>query len=271
MKYIFYADIFFLTNFMMDYFSLKITGYIRKKKVRTTSYLLGSLFGAGVLTCLIILPVNLGILGKIAAYFAVSFLMCRITFGKEIWKERVISWGCMYLTAIIFGGILVSISYYVRLSNLLIFFCVSGISYLVMRIGVWAYGIRMGRTGTRNDIIEVVLRHRENECRILALYDSGNNLKEPLSHAPVHIIDFSTAKKLLQRKGGTQEKIRIIPFFSLGKEDGILTAFECENVILLKKGSKLETGPAYLGIYKGKLCAGNRYQMILNRSINRWL
>ena len=96
MKYVFYADIFFITNFIMDFMVLKLAGLIRKKKIHTTSYLFGSFFGAAVLTLSVMCPVDLGIAGEIAVYLVVSYLMCMITFGRTGWKENIQSWLAMY-------------------------------------------------------------------------------------------------------------------------------------------------------------------------------
>ena len=106
MKYVFYADIFFITNFIMDFMVLKLAGLIRKKKIHTTSYLFGSFFGAAVLTLSVMCPVDLGIAGEIAVYLVVSYLMCMITFGRTGWKENIQSWLAMYGMAVCTGGIM---------------------------------------------------------------------------------------------------------------------------------------------------------------------
>ena len=90
MKYVFYADIFFITNFIMDFMVLKLAGLIRKKKIHTTSYLFGSFFGAAVLTLSVICPVDLGIAGEIAVYLVVSYLMAGQD-GKRIYSH---GWQC---------------------------------------------------------------------------------------------------------------------------------------------------------------------------------
>ena len=241
MKYVFYADIFFITNFIMDFMVLKLAGLIRKKKIHTTSYLFGSFFGAAVLTLSVMCPVDLGIAGEIVVYLVVSYLMCMIAFGRTGWKE-----------------------------NLVTFLVLAGISYAVISTGVRIVQIKQQKTGTLDDIMEVVLRNKGRTETVLALFDSGNSLLEPISKAPIHIIDLQTAENILG-KGGTKEKIRIIPYHSLGKSNGVMTAFECDEMELTVKGNKIKLGPAYLGIYRGELSAGGKYRMILNRSINKWL
>lgn len=277
MKYVFYADIFFITNFIMDYIILKITGKLLRRKIHTTSYLLGAFSGAGILTLNIIFPIKIRIINQLFAYFAISFIMCILTFrGKGI-KENGKAWICFYVIAFLSGGILNAVYFYTNIQmvlkgmNFTIFMAAAGISYLAMNCIIHAVRARMGRTGNKDDIMEVILCHKGVTRKVNALFDSGNSLKEPISGAPVHIVDYETAGSILKGGQETEEKIRIIPYNSLGKKDGIMTAFECEKVVVNIKGNNIDIGPAYLGIYRGELSAGGRYRMILNRSINTWL
>lgn len=277
MKYVFYADIFFITNFIMDYIILRITGKLLKKKIHTTSYLLGAFSGAAILTLNIIFPIKIRIINQLFAYFVISFIMCILTFGVKCIKENVKTWIYLYVIAFFSGGILNAVYFYTNIQMILkgmdftTFMAAAGISYLAMNYIIHAVRVRMGRTGNKDDIMEVMLCHRGVTQRVNALFDSGNSLKEPISGAPVHIVDYETAGSILKGGQETEEKIRIIPYNSLGKKDGIMTAFECEKVVVNIKGNNIDIGPAYLGIYRGELSAGGRYRMILNRSINTWL
>lgn len=277
MKYVFYADIFFITNFIMDYIILKITGKILKKKIHTTSYFLGAFSGAAILTLNIIFPIRIKIINQLFAYFVISFIMCILTFRLHSMKENVEACLLLYVIAFLSGGILNAIYFYTNFQmilksmNVTTFIIAAGISYLVMDWIVRIVRIRMGRTGVRDDILEVFLYHKGITSKVNALFDSGNSLREPISGAPVHIVDYETADSILKGGRGTEEKIRVVPYNSLGKKDGIMTAFECEKVVVNIKGNKIDIGPAYLGIYRGELSPEGKYRMILNRSINTWL
>lgn len=290
MKYVFYADIFFITNFIMDYILLKITGrLLKEKQIHTTSYLFGAFLGAGILTLNIIFPIKFKIINQIFAYFVISFIMCIVTFRKKSIKENIRICLYLYIMAFLSGGILNTIYFYTNFQMILkgmnfVTFLVSAVlAYLIMNQTIHIIKIKMGRTGAKQDIIKVILCHRGTEQTVSALFDSGNSLKEPISGAPVHIIDYETADNLLKKNQDIQEKmninekisinekIRIIPYNSLGKKNGIMTAFECEKVVINIKGTEIDTGPAYLGIYQGELCAEGKYKMILNRSIDAWL
>ena len=278
MKYVFYADIFFITNFIMDYIILKITGMLLKeKKIHTTSYLMGAFSGAGILTLNIIFPIKFRIINQLFAYFVISFVMCIVTFRKKSIKENIKICLYLYVIAFLSGGILNAVYFYTNFQmmmkgmNFITFTASAGISYLMLNSIVHIMKIKMGKTGNKEDIMEVILYHRGVSKKVNALFDSGNSLKEPISGKPVHIVDYETADSILKGGQETQEKIRIIPYNSLGKKNGLMTAFECEKVIINIKGNNIDIGSAYLGIYRGELCAKGKYKMILNRSIDTWL
>jgi stage II sporulation protein GA (sporulation sigma-E factor processing peptidase) len=156
--------------------------------------------------------------------------------------------------------------------NLWTFLMIAGCSYIIMNEIVHIISIRTGRTGEKNDILKVRLCHHGVTLDTCGLFDSGNSLREPISGQPVHIIDYEAAEKII--KGGrekTGETIRVVPFHSMGREGGMLTAFLCDNVWIDRKGDYVNLGPAYIGIYRGKLSVTGQYHMILNRSINKWL
>ncbi len=301
MKYVFYADIFFVTNFIMDYILLKITGKLLKEnQIHTTSYLFGAFSGAGILTLNMIFPIKFRIINQIFAYLVISFIMCIVTFRKKSIKENIKICFYLYVTAFLSGGILNAVYFYTNFQmilkgmNFITFLVFAGGSYLIMNYIIHIIKIKMGRTGAKQDIIKVILYHRGMRQTVNALFDSGNSLKEPISGSPVHIVDYETASNLLKKNQDIQkkidineesineeiginekininEKIRIIPYNSLGKKNGIMTAFECERVVINIKDTEIDTGPAYLGIYQGELCAKGKYKMILNRSIDTWL
>lgn len=63
------------------------------------------------------------------------------------------------------------------------------------------------------------------------------------------------------------QKYRIIPFRSIGKEDGILEGTEVDALIICgKEGQKIEKD-AVIALYKGRLSGDGSFQMILNQGL----
>lgn len=277
MKYVFYADIFIMINFIMDFIVLKITGSILKKTPFTTSYLLGAIIGSISLTFNIIYPIKNSIINMIISYFIISFVMCIVTFGIKNRKEIVKNMVTLYIVSFLCGGIANAIYYFTEFqmmmknSPFVRFLIISGCSYFIMSEIVKEIKLRTGRTGEKSDIIKVEICHQKKVEQIFALFDSGNSLREPISGKPVHIVDYETADKILKGGKETEEKIRVVPFHSIGNSNGLITAFLCDNLRINIKGDYIDLGSSYIGIYRGKLSVDGHYNMILNRSINKWL
>lgn len=273
MKYIFYADVYFITNFIMDSLLLGFAAKICRKQISATSLILGAFIGA-ILTVLdIIYPIKNDAVNKIYAYFVISFMMCIVTFGVHKGKELLKIWICMFFTAFVIGGVLNATYYYMGMQSVTVL-CFVGFtcfSYMIMSMLLQQIRTWRGKTGQTDDIIKVLLIHKGIQISVPALYDSGNSLTEPFGGKPVHIIEQDVAMKLIKGGNITNEKIKIVPYHSLGEKAGLITVFECEKLCLYIQGEIVDTGCAYLGIYQGKLTERDRYKIILNRSINKWL
>ncbi len=269
MKYVFYVDIFFVINFCMDFILLKITGKLLKENIHTTSYVWGAFLGATGLLMHVLSPWKRSMVGKIFAYILLSFIMCSISFSVRNIRRLMKIWGIFISVAFITGGMLNAMYFYNK--NLLTFSVLVLLSYIILSRGSEYLRGLLSKTGTENDILNVELHHHGIVVSLKALYDSGNSLSEPISGKEVHIVDYETAYTILKGGRETEDKIRVIPYRSLGKSDGMMTAFECQELVIEVKGNKISIGPAYIGIYRGALSAGKKYSMILNRSINKWL
>ncbi len=285
MKYVFYADSFFALNFMLDYLLLIFVGKLTGHRI-TTSYLWGAAIGAAGALLHILIPLRIPVLSNLFAYGGTSFIMCAVAYREKRKRELFKDWVCLFAAAFFAGGAISSVYYYtnfryvlntilkepylksIRLSD---FILASVITYLLGELGIYFYRNWSKKTGNARDYVEVIITHKGLKTQVVALYDSGNSLREPISGKPVHLIDLETADHIIKGGQRTEEKWRVVPFHSVGKEKGVLTAFECGKLELLAKGRTIDLGPAYLGIVRGTLTAGKKYRIILNRSINQWL
>ena len=108
----------------------------------------------------------------------------------------------------------------------------------------------------------------------------GNLLKETISNLPVIIVEKTILEgiidkdilenidniiegKWLNENNYKNVKIRIIPFSSLGNENGILLGIK-PDYIKLYINDDCEEKEAFIGIYQGNLCNGtNEYNAIV--------
>ena len=112
-----------------------------------------------------------------------------------------------------------------------------------------------------------------------AIIDTGNFLKDPITKAPVIVVEKeklrgSLSEKLLNNLSeiisgkniDIEEyiaKIRIIPFSSLGKENGLLLGVKADKVCIDYNEEKMLIKNAIIGIYNGKLSKSNKYSALV--------
>ena len=119
-----------------------------------------------------------------------------------------------------------------------------------------------------------------------ALLDSGNMLKEPISQKPVIVVEKTTLSKIIpeevldyiekivggddQEKNEMQEylsKIRMVPFMSLGKENGMLIGIRLDKIKINTEDIRLEKENIIAGIYEKKLTKDNKYNALIGLNL----
>ena len=61
-----------------------------------------------------------------------------------------------------------------------------------------------------------------------------------------------------------QMRKRLIPFHSLGKENGWIAVITAEKMIIRKRKEQIEVCPVVLGLGRKELFSGTGYHMLLN-------
>ena len=140
----------------------------------------------------------------------------------------------------------------------------------------------------KNDMfckIEIFLK--EKHIKINAMIDTGNMLKDPITKEPVIVVEKSILYELIPYKildnldeiiGGDSKldendiieyvsKFRVIPFSSLGRENGILLGFKPNKVITYIDSNKEELNNVIIGIYNKKLSKKDKYNALIGLEI----
>ena len=94
-----------------------------------------------------------------------------------------------------------------------------------------------------------------------ALLDTGNSLTEPTTGKKVTVVEKNIISSFNDVK---VDKIYIIPYKSLGKENGILYGIQVDELIIRYEKYQKTLDNAIVGIYNGKLSRDNRYNAILH-------
>ena len=114
---------------------------------------------------------------------------------------------------------------------------------------------------------------------INAIIDTGNFLREPITKAPVVVIESSALVDIIPEyilnnidaiiNGGNIDlreyafKIKIIPFTSLGKENGILIGIKADSVTVELEEETTNINNVIIGIYNGVLSKNGKYKALI--------
>lgn len=259
MYYELYIDVFFLVNFMMDYILLQIARRILRCSATHARICLGACLGA-FLTCVIVMiPIPYAFVKFILFHGFVNVVMIKT--GLKIRWDRTIVKACvvLYISGILVGGVLEQMRQYVKMGSL--FFALAIVSYYVV-LGIWNFIGYLSRLGEYR--CEATLYKADKTCRVEAVLDTGNSLRDNLTGTPVSIVDSSVAKVLTD--GIMPEGIRYIPYHSVGKDTGVMPVFTVDKMCVCRKQEQWIEKPL-IGICDGHVASDGTYKMIINPDI----
>lgn len=134
-------------------------------------------------------------------------------------------------------------------------------------------------------IVDVRVLYKDKESIFKALVDTGNTLKDPLSNRSVFVVELSRLQNLLPEElidyynspiSTNIEDLLInlydefplllVPFKSIGNDNGIILGFKPDNVIIrqLDENFDLELQKIIIGIYEGCLSDETDFSGLLN-------
>jgi sigma-E processing peptidase SpoIIGA len=288
-----YVDVLLIENFIIDYLLLNVTSKLSKLKTNRTRLSIGAAVGA--LYILIVFFPSLKVFLGIVTNFAVSALMLIIAFAPEKFKDFFKVLGLFYVIAFVFGGAAFFLFYFTGKGNV-----VNGVYYIknfpfsmliagltagyFLVVYCYKYVQHKALNDELNYNITVIVDNKQ--ARIKAILDTGNSLKDPISNLPVIVaeydalhdilpeeliyafdgnegnLDFTSLHKLIDN-GNLALRLRLIPFSSLGKQNGMLIGIKPDMVIVTSKKYNLEISKVIVGIYNNKISKDGEYGALL--------
>lgn len=286
MRYVIYIDVFFAINFFMDMLILVIAGKFIRPQTTKLRCVLAALAGT-TLTCIITVnKIETVIIQKTFTYLIIPSVMAVICYKIKEVKACIKSLGIIYAVTFLVSGAVNGLYYftdtgfylrnllslkYLKGVNIVVFIFITAVAYFITVFLSKCLKAKMNIHLRKNDIYEVTLCFRGKEVKLKGLYDSGNSLTEPIERIPVHIAEYGKIKELLEGVEVNNVKIRVVPYKSVGIELGVLKAVELDMAYIETDGDCIEISKVLVGIYEGSLSGTGAYQMILNRSIKKWL
>lgn len=292
-----YLDVLILENIVMNYLILWTSGKLSKMRTTNLRLFMGALLGALYAAFLIIRP-DIRAYYTVAAKMLLSIAMVAVTFspGKFISFVKILV--IFYISTFIFAGASFALIYLNNQGALI----KSGMIYvywqskwttiflsiitalIIIRIFQELIQYRLIR---ENLLIKIRIKFDSKEADIAALIDTGNSLYDPLSNMPVIVVEFNALKDILPPEirsifDDSMEadftlitdqlynskwfnRFRLIPFSSLGKENGMLIGFRPDFVEIGDDDTeKKGISDVIIGIYNHTLSKGEHYKALLS-------
>lgn len=287
-----YIDIVLIENLIMNYIILFTTAVVLKIKVNHIRLILASLLGAGysIIAYMGIIKVYSSIILKII----LSALIIYISFNPQNIKKMCKDLLLFYLVSFVFGGAAFALIYIIKPQNILMkngLFLGTYTLKTVMLGAVVAFCIIIGafaiiknKISKKDMFCEIEILINQKKIKTKAMIDTGNMLKEPITNVPVivveHILLYSCMPKeilnnLKEIMGGDfknipcdiQEKyiskLKLIPFSSLGKQNGMLIGIRPEYVKVITDEQEKINKNVIIGIYEKSLTKKGEYQALI--------
>ncbi|HHW21298.1 MAG TPA: sigma-E processing peptidase SpoIIGA [Clostridiaceae bacterium] len=290
-----YADILFFENLLANCLILKLTSAISGFALKTARMIISSAIGAIYAVLAVMMP-STALLSALGTRVIVSVLMVLVAFRIRNISEFLRRWGMMLLSAFLLAGSTYalssilegwSISYgglmYISPQGIFKAFMLSaGLCIVLVRpIG----RILSGKAFKEGSIIPVYITMGNKSVRLHALVDTGNSLIDPITGYPVMVVEADSIKTILppeiyssvlsnnigfytqnseeSAKNPWLKRVHLIPFKSIGKENGMLTGFRPDAVRVGKEGTFKELNDVIVGICGIKLSNNDKYSALV--------
>lgn len=285
-----YLDIVFLENFLLNFIIIFSTSLITKSKTTLFKMVITSAFGS-LFSISEYIYFGIKENEKFIFKFVLSIVMISMTFGFKK-KKLLFNLVVFYLVSLSFGGLSFATLFFINsekiiikndmflgislLESIVIASIICFVLILVLIVCLKIYEKK------KSELIEIEIINNGKTHKVMALYDTGNLLKEPITQKDVIIVEkgelydicdnnfLDSIKDILNGKWIGDEnsnyKFCLIPFSSLGNENGILIGFK-PDYIKVNIEEEIFKNEVFVGIYDGKLTNNNLYTSLIGLNI----
>ncbi len=300
LTYTLYADMFFFENLIMNYIIISATVLFTKKLFSVTASplrrLAGSAVGAGYALAIVLLPaLQSKVLGSVFGKAVLSLLIVYIVFTPKKVALMIKELMTFCFTGFVFAGTSIGISYLgvpciITANGLMVTKMPVGFSTIFLTVGIGYISVSVLLNSLKNvcdsheSYVSLYIEFNGSGLWLPALIDTGNELKDPLTGTPVIIAETSALKSILSPEirnisaneaaiisaGSTlspdwARRFRIIPFSSLGCENGLLPGFKAD-IIKIRGNYDLpcKNQSAIICLYDKVLSDNKKYSALLS-------
>ena len=287
-----YVDVVLIENLIMNYIILLATDLILKTKLKHLRLIIASLLGAiySIVAYINFLEIYSNFFLKILLSVIIVYIAFNPQTMKKMWKSLLI----FYLTSFVFGGAAFALIYIIRPQDILmkngLFLGTYPLKTVILAaivafiVIITAFTIVKTKVTKKDMFCNIEIKLNGKILKTKALIDSGNMLKEPITNTPVVVIERSLLYEYLPKEilnhlddiiGGDLEKIpeeirnqyisrlKLIPFSSLGKQNGMLIGIKPEYLKIIKEEQEIKKENVILGIYNKSLTKKGEYRALM--------
>jgi hypothetical protein len=212
----------------------------------------------------IIIPIGMIGIRLLIAAIPVSMVMLKVAYGEQDFRKLFHSSLCMAGCGFFLGSAMIWLLNRMKIllkgyHSLFLTLAAECLAYIILcRVIAWVQRRKESCLRTVRIYVPPLGEH----IRVQALVDTGNHLTDPISGKPVSII----SEKLSRCLTGcfVPEKYHVIPYHSVGRDRGVLNAYELPELIVEDCGQQIRKEGAIVAICDTGIPEDSIYQMILH-------
>ncbi len=287
-----YLDVVLIENLIMNYIILYATGIILKNKIKPLRVTLASLLGAiySIVAYTDILEVYSSLILKIILSIIIVYIAYNPQNVKQLWKQILI----FYMTSFVFGGAAFALIYIVKPQEI---FMKNGLflgtyplktvligSMLAFFLIITSFKIVKTKISKKDMFCTVRVKLNNKIIETQVMIDTGNLLKEPITNTPVIVLEHTLLFEIVPKEilnnlenilGGDFSKIpdnikneyisklKLIPFSSLGKQNGMLLGLRPDYIVIVNEENEKKIENVIIGIYNKSLTKRGEYRGLI--------
>lgn len=290
-----YIDVIIIENLIMNYIILYATGLISKNKISYFRIFLASSIGA--IYAITEYMLKIGVYSNIIVKTLLAIIMVVVAFCPQNVKKLCKQLVLFYLTTFTFGGVATYLIYVLKPQNIIIKNGMFVGSYVlkVIFIGaivgtiilITAFKFAKNKITKKDMFCKVKIVLNGKELILNTMVDTGNLLKEPITGSSVVVVERTSLYDILPKEilNNTESilcgdftnisdeikneyitKLKIIPFSSLGKQNGMLIGIKPEKLEVINEQTE-EKNNAIIGIYNKSLTKHGEYKALIGMDL----
>lgn len=235
---------------------------ILKKKIFMKRFLLAAAAGS-ILGCMSIQWLDHLRLPRFVFFVFSVWITIRMAFPVK--KKKLFYFtGYMLAAAGMFGGVWTAVENEIPLPWIGGFLISAGLCWMFCRI-FWDNFRQQ-----KDFLYEVTFEWNAKTIEVCAFLDTGNFLYEPIGHMPVSVLEEEAFLRYFDEplteliKHGEVGDIRMIPYRSVGCEEGIMPGILVKNIQITNGNQRAEAAKGMVGISKKPLSSGGHYELLLH-------